>query len=455
MFIIYRKESFEIMKKKISFATALILALTIVCLSTVSAGAVSYQSNVDTTSSAVYMVNMDTNTVVFDKASTEKRYPASLTKIMTFIVTSEEIANPDNTKIQVKQTVLDQLAGTDSSVAGLYNYVGEEFSVTDLLYCLMVSSGNDAAVLLADYIGNGDQQVFVDKMNAKAKQLGMNDTHFANPHGLQDEDHYTTAADIYKMASYAVTLPNFTQITNTTSYTLVQGDTNKDDYVITTTNKLINPNDDMYYQYAKGIKTGTTDEAGYCLVSTAVKDGYAYMCIALGAPCYDDSGKELENGAAKDSKNLYEWAFSALTLKSIVGENDPVCEVKVNYAWGKDTTLLTPEYSYSTIMPADAQTKDIKIDTNVPESVDTPIKEGQVIGTATISYNGEELTKVNLVADEAIEKSDFVYTMAIAKNVVTSIWFIIAVIIIVLLFIGYIILVAVTNKKDKERKEKM
>lgn len=442
------------MNKKISYILSFALIITIICISTFGANALGYVSDVETTSSAIYMVNMDTNTVVFDKAAEEKRYPASLTKIMTYIVTAEEITNTDGTVIEIKQSVLDEIAGTGSSVAGLYDHVGEKFSVTDLLYCLMVSSGNDAAVVLADYIGDGDQQKFVDKMNAKAKQLGMNDTHFVNPHGLHDEDHYTTAADVYKMTAYAVTLPNFTQITNTVNYTLVQGDADEEDEILSTTNKMINENTEYYYQYAKGIKTGTTDEAGHCLASTAVKDGYAYMCIVLGAPCYDDNGEEIENGAMKDSKALYEWAFNNLELKSIVGENDPVCEVNVNYAWDKNTVLLTPEYSYSAILPNDIDAKDIEISTNVPESIDTPIKEGQVVGTATISYNGEELTKVNLVADNAIEKSDLKYTMAIAQNVITSVWFLVAVGIIILLFIGYVVLVAVVNKKDKERKQK-
>lgn len=181
---------------------------------------------------------------------------------MTYIVVTEQVDDLDNTMVTINQDLLDELAGTGSSIAGLEDYAGEKMSVMELLYCMMVPSGNDAALVLADYVGNGDVSAFVELMNQRAKELGCTNTHFTNPHGLHDEDHYTTAADMYKITEYAITTPHFTEVTNTTSYYLSLDEDGENPLI--TTNSLINENEpDYYYEYARGIKTGTTDEAGF------------------------------------------------------------------------------------------------------------------------------------------------------------------------------------------------
>ena len=163
-------------------------------------------------SDTILLVNMDTGVVVYEKDCHERRYPASLTKIMTYIVALENIEDVENTRIEIKQDVIDLLSGTGSSMSGLDYKIGQKIKAIDLLYCLMVSSGNDAALVLADYIGGGDIDLFVDAMNEKAAELGLEDTHFVNPHGLHDPDHYSTAYDIYTMASYALAPPRLASI---------------------------------------------------------------------------------------------------------------------------------------------------------------------------------------------------------------------------------------------------
>ncbi|MGN1111601.1 MAG: D-alanyl-D-alanine carboxypeptidase family protein, partial [Acutalibacteraceae bacterium] len=322
-------------------------------------------------------------------------------------------------------------------------------------YCMMVPSGNDAALVLADYVSDGDVPRFVELMNQKAKELGCKNTNFMNPHGLHDEKHYTTAYDMYKIAEYAITTPHFTDITNTTTYYL---SIDKDgENPIVTTNSMINENSEgeYYYEYAKGIKTGTTDEAGFCLVSSAVKDGIAYMCVAMHSPCYDDYGDYRDNGAMLDSKALYEWAFGSMDLQQVVAEQTPVCEIKVNYAMDKDTLLLVPEYAYSTMLPVDMGKDDIVIKSDVPEVIDTPVSKGTRVGTATIYYKEQELAKINLVASETVEKSELVYAMTVIKNVVTSPIFIIAAAFVLILFVAYLIFVARLNKNNRKGKEKV
>ena len=253
----------------------------LVSVSAVSAGAMTFSNNVDLHCESVLMINTDNEQVVFEKNADEKRYPASTTKIMTYIVAYEHIDDLDNTKIPIKQSVMNQLKDTDSSLANVAAHVGSTMSAVDLLYSMMVPSGNDAALTLADYVGDGDVNKFVDMMNEKAEELGCENTHFQNPDGLHNEDHYTTARDLYKITTYARTLPLFDEICNTTEY-YCKGDNTP----LITTNYLIDSarGGQYYYRYAKGIKTGTTDEAGRCLVTTGSADGNSYILVLLGAP---------------------------------------------------------------------------------------------------------------------------------------------------------------------------
>lgn len=435
-------------------AAAFVLAAVIIvfCFA-VTADAATFTVDVQLTANTVYLLNMDTDTVVFEKNSTQRVYPASTTKIMTYIVTVEHIDDLKGTKITVEQEVLDKLIGTDSSTSGLQYFVGQDMTVYDLLECLMIKSGNDAAMVLANYIGGGSIQKFVDMMNEKAEELGCKDTHFMNPHGLHDADHYTTAEDLALIAQYAQTLPEFNEITNMTdAYLSVD---KEKEYPLITTNYLIDETrgGDYYYPYAKGIKTGTTDEAGYCLVSTASYGGYTYMCVVLGSPCIDKDGNEIEtNGAMVDTANLYKWAFKNLEIKSVIDEQTPVCEIPVELAWNQDTLLLVPQGSYSTILPADVESSSIDIVTNIPESLTAPVIEGNVIGTATISYANQELTTVNLIASETVERSKMLYFLNYAKNIMQSRWMILAIVIVVVLIVIYVILTIAYNGKKRRNK---
>lgn len=438
-------------KRVTAFATALAM---IFAFFTLSASAAVFNTDIETKSKAVYMLNLDTDTVVYEKNSTEKMYPASTTKIMTYIVTVENVSDLKGTKVIIDDKILSELDGTGSSVSGLEYFVGESVTVYDLLNCLMIKSGNDAAMLLANYVGDGSIQAFVDMMNAKAEELGCRNTHFMNPHGLHDAQHYTTAEDLAIITRYAQTLPEFNEISNSVSaYISVD---KEQEYPLITTNYMIDETrgGDYYYKYAKGVKTGTTDEAGYCLVSTAAYGGYTYMCITLGAPSVDKDGKEIEdNGAMLDSKELYQWAFNNLELKSVIDEETPVCEIPVELAWNQDTVLLVPQGGYSTILPKDIENSSIDIATDIPDSITAPVIEGNVIGKATISYANHELTTVNLIAGETVERSKMLYFLDSAQKILKSQWMILSIVVVAVLFIFYIIITIIYNSKKKKNKK--
>jgi D-alanyl-D-alanine carboxypeptidase (penicillin-binding protein 5/6) len=445
------------MKKRLTFLFSVLTACCVL-FSSFPARAANFSIGFEPSCAAVELVNLDTGTVVYQKNPDERREPASLTKIMTYIIVSEHVKDLQGTQVTVSKEVVDRLLGTGSSMSGIR--AGSVLTVYQLLNCMMVPSGNDAALVLADYVGGGSVEKFVDLMNKKAKALGCTGTHFANPHGLHNDGHYTTAADLVKITRCAMSLPYFVQICSQTRYTYkpVGGpNAGKQMPTLSTTNLLIDKNalgGKYYYQYAKGIKTGHTDEAGYCLISTASAYGYTYLCVALGAPSEDANGKAVKTrGEMLDSASLYRWALKNLELKKVVGTDQSLGEVKLNYAWKKDSLLLTAEKSYSAILPKDVSESSIIIDKTVPDHVDAPVKKGQVIGKATLKYANQTLATINLVAFESVERSELLHMTDVIKSIFTSVWFLAVAALIILLVMVYIILTLVYNRKKKNMRK--
>ena len=431
-----------------------LLAALVVCVSAFTpcrAQAAVFHTNRTITSRAVELVNLDTGAVVYEKNPNEKHEPASTTKIMTYIVVAEHVKDLQGTRVTIKQSVLDQLLGTGSSMSGIEG--GDVATIYQLLNCMMVPSGNDAALVLADYVGGGNVGKFVEMMNAKAKELGCANTHFTNPHGLHDANHYTTAADLAKISHYAMSLPFFMDICSQTGYDYkpLGGPRAGKSIPLYTTNLMMLSNDaDYYYKYAKGIKTGHTDESGYCLVSSASADGYSYLSVVLGAPSVDQNGNEIDTHQEMlDTANLFRWALTSLKLKEVVSANDTLGEIDLKYAWNKDKLQLRAEKSCSAILPEDVSTSSVIVTKNVPKSIEAPVRKGQVVGTATVSYANEKLATVNLVAAESVERSELLHTTDTVKSVLTSKWFLIIVAVIILLVIVYIILAIIYNRKRR------
>jgi D-alanyl-D-alanine carboxypeptidase (penicillin-binding protein 5/6) len=443
------------MKRNFTKVLSLLFALFILLTASItSTSAISYSNNVKTTSDSILLVNMDSGQTVYEKDADSKRYPASTTKIMTYIIAVENIDDLENTKVEIKQSVLDSLNDTGSSLANVAAHVGEKMTVIDLLYSMMVPSGNDAAVVLADYVGGGDISKFVQMMNDKAEELGCENTHFENPDGLHNDNHYTTARDLYKITTYALTLPKFAEITNTDTY-YCEGDSEP----IITTNYLIDANrgGDYYYMYAKGIKTGTTDQAGRCLVTTATADGYSYMAVLLHSP-YEEGVTE-DYGTMTDAADLFRWALTSLELETVATSQTPVCEETVNLAWDKKSVLLVPEKNLSAIIPYDSTDENIVIETDVPDSIDAPVDTDTVVGTATIYYKdtttGEKqvISSVNLVPSEKIERSGVLFVLNVIKTLFKSYWFLMIIAIIVLILIIYFIVSKIHNRRTRNSRK--
>lgn len=431
---------------------ALFLALLTfsACFFSASSSALTFKNDVKTYSDTILVVNMDTDMEVFAKDADEKRYPASLTKIMTFIVAAESFDDFDGTKIEIKSSIIDYILNNGMVCSGLDWHEGESLSVTDILYALMLPVGHDAAMVLADYIGEGDTSRFVEMMNEKAQALGCTSTHFKNPTGVHDADHYTTARDLYIMTKYAMGLPLFSKIVNTATYYMAD-----DDYPIVTTNYMVDPGrgGDYFYTYATGVKNGTTDEAGRCLVATAVYDGYAYMAICLHAP-YDEENDKTDQYCMIEAADLFRWAFLNLSFVTVVTKDTPICEQPVDHAWDTESILLVPESDLNVVLPYDYTEGDITVTPDKTDSVSAPINAGDIITTATVAYKGEAFATINLIAHDSVSVSPILYTTDAIRSVLTSPWFLLAVAVIVILFVIYVSVSSSYSKRKKRAERK-
>ena len=436
----------------VKLLSVLMALLSILSVSIGSAGAVTFSNDVQTKSEAILLVSMDNGQTVFEQNADKKMYPASTTKIMTYIVAYENIEDIENTRVLIKKEVIDTLLGTGSSMAFLSDHIGQKVSVIDLLYSMMVPSGNDAALVLADYVGGGNIAAFVDMMNAKAQEIGCENTHFSNPDGLHDNDHYTTARDILKITNYALRLPNFKKISDTVSYTC-EGD----DTPLKTTNLLIDGNSEYYYTNAEGIKTGTTDQAGRCLVTTASADGQSYILVLLGAPYREGVQEEYYNFL--DAAALFRWCLTALELTTVKTTETPICETKVKYAMGRDKVTLVPEKDLVTILPKNRTGDSIVMETEVPGELEAPLTTEQVVGTASVYYvdtaTGERqlIETVNLLPSEPVDRSAFAATLEVAGEIFRSYWFIIIIALILIIVLIYIIAAKVHRSRKRKNRD--
>ncbi len=396
------------MKKAIIFVFCLIFA----CAPLTAAA--TYNSSIELRSDIALLVNLETGDEIFSVNATKKAAPASLTKVITAVVALEQCKDL-STVVTVPRYCIDMLAGTDSSVAGLV--ADEQVTMLQLLNCLLVKSANEAALVIADYVGGGRIDVFVAMMNELAQRLGCTNTHFVNVHGLDTEGHYTCAEDMVKFAKYAMTFPVFKETVAKTEYVLAPTNKNSKERTMYTTNFMMLPGYREYYlEQAVGIKTGSTENAGKCFITTASKNGYSYMAVAMGSEYVDyDKDGALENFSFIDCKTMLKWAFDNIRLRVVAESDHIVSVINVNYARGIDHVRLVPKEDYSALVPAGVDADSVLIDcAGLPDSIDAPVKKGDVVGTAEVLYAGESIGNVELVAAEDISRSLLLY---ITKNI--------------------------------------
>ena len=404
---------------------------------------------------AAMLIELNSNTLVYEQDKDVQLYPASLTKIMTCML-AIEYGNLDDV-LTVSKTALQNLSEFGST-AGLKE--GEELTLDELLYCIMVSSANEGCNVIAEYISD-DISSFIDLMNTQAKRLGMKSTHFANTHGLHNENHYTTAYDLSLLARWAWQNEQFREYATTSTHVVPA--TNKSGArTLYSTNYLTSTyvESKYYYSRAKGIKTGFTTPAGGCLISTASDGDLEFMSIVLGcAPQTADNG-EYGDERFVETKKLFEYGFENVAFVQVLTDTKMVAMPEVLYADGRNTVMIRASENITVLLPKSCKADDIHCETTYYSlPLQAPLQEGEEVGIVTAYYNGQPIASCPAITLNAVERSATQYVATNVSNAVSSAgswiadyWYLFALLVIVtLLLVALLILRAASIRKAKKR----
>lgn len=369
-----------------------------------ASSALAYQPGDSLKTQYVAFAQAGSGTLLVEKNANERAFPASTTKIMTCILALE------NGNLDDSVTVGEEVAafGSRSSLMGILP--GETLTLRDLIYGTMLVSGNDAAAAIAVHIG-GSISGFADMMNQKAAELNMTNTHFVNPHGRHDDNHYTTAADMVKLVSYALENEDFRAIVKRKSYDVPATNKDSDGYHLENSNRLIHTkaeskDENMEYPYAIGVKTGETNQAGYCLVSAAEKDGVTFVLVQ-----FNSSDKDYRFTL---SKELFDWGFSSFQTLDVSKLNLPnQVEVSVKNCSFDDETggllKLNVDLTGKQISCLAEEMDRIKnnvsaITTSVATvgEITAPVKEGDLLATVAYKFEGRTLFTADAYASRDV-----------------------------------------------------
>lgn len=334
--------------------------------------------------SAVLM-DVDTGTVIFNKNMDDKLPPASITKIMTMLLVMEEL---EKGNLQWSDKVRTSEYAASMGGSQIFLEPGEEMSVEDMLKGIAMASANDASVAIAEKI-SGSEEAFVQRMNEKAKLIGMTNTHFVNPNGLPAEDHYTTAHDIAVMSKELMKYEEITKFTGAYQDYL-RKDTDRPFWLVNT-NKLV-----RFYDGVDGLKTGYTREAKFCLAATAKKDNFRVIAVVLGEP--DTKTRNAEVG------KLLDYAFSQYTNYPIVKAGDSLGELKINKGTERSVPL-TAKHQYGILLKKGEADEGIRYEIQMKPELNAPVELGSEIGRLIVYKNDQMIKEFPLTSPVEVDKA--------------------------------------------------
>lgn len=388
--------------------------------------------NLSIYSDAAILMDSKTGKILYEKNSNEKKYPASTTKILTAIIAIEN-CNLSDTISASYNAIMSIPSGY--SIAEIKE--NEVLTVEQLLNVFLIHSANEAGYILAEHI-SGSISNFADLMNQKALAIGCTDTHFTNPSGIQDENHYSTAHDMALIAQYCMKNETFRQIVCKTSYTLEPTDKTPEERYFVTTNDLIKTSSEYYYPYCIGIKTGYTSKAKNCLISASQKDGLELITVVLGAE-FTENGKSARN---TDTINLFNYGFENYKYQEILSKNSVIKNVTVKNATKETKELpIITENSITSLVPNNIDLNSLEPIISINENIEAPISEGTVIGSIKYNIDGIEYS-TNLCAEHSVEKFDLILLIGQISAVI------------IILIIIYKILSHKSNIKYKKKTSK-
>lgn len=381
-------------------------------------------------SDGVYMVNLDTNTVIVSKNADKKLYPLSTTKIMTVLLALENVTD-FNAKVEVPYVCFDEFHEGNPNYSDVSNAeiapLQDNLTYWDCLYAVMLPSGCEASNIIAYNVG-GSLENFTAMMNETAQKIGCKNTHFENAHGLYSENHYTTAYDMYLITRYALDnyKEGFMRICSASQYDMPANQYHQNGYTINNTNQLMVQSSPYYCEGVKGIKTGSIDKyyhkkdgswdlseytlGSRALVSTAERNGYSYLLVTLGAPYYNEDGTITDtNLSFIDHQNLYNWVFDEFEFTQIIAKNEEIMQAKVEKGENVDTVGLVATESFSTLLPKSTGASAVQRVLPTVEPLVAPVEAKKQVAEMELRLNGETIATIPLVTNRSIAIDPKVY----------------------------------------------
>ena len=356
------------------------------------------------------LIEADTGEILYEKNAHQENYPASLTKIMTALLVFEAI---DEGKLSLS----DSITATESAFEGLASdgstadiVPGETMTVEQLLNCMLIVSANETCNILGEYI-SGSVEAFVARMNERATELGCEHTHFANATGLHNSQHYTTAWDLYLITREAMKHEKFMEICNSKSYTVPATNMTEKPRELHSTNFLISNWRARGYVYrdAQGIKTGSTPEAGYCLISSAVRGSRHMISVVLGAERVTlEDGVTIQTRSFSETSRMFDWGFDNFARRDILSSADLIQEIPVALSSEASYVSTHAAEDLSCLLPNNIEPEDLERTVTLKsETVDAPVAAGDVLGTLTLSYKDTVYGETELLALNDVSASWF------------------------------------------------
>ena len=376
------------MQTKSLFCRAAALLLTVALAVTAALpGFAVYEMPIQTANDteSVYLFNLDTGKPILEQNAEQPRYIASLTKMMTALLFLES-GKDLNESITIPATLTQEFKDIQNANGSTMNLrIGETIRRIDLLYGLLVASANDAASVIAMDVSDGNLPAFVNRMNERARELGCTSTSFTCVHGLYDYGNVSSAEDLAKIAAACHANETYMQVANTLTYTLPATNLHQNERQITSTNLMLNPEYAYYRDYIRGMKTGFTTLAGRCYTTFAEKDGHTYGLVVLGS--------DLDN-IYRECSEMLDWAFASFSDRQLVDTDTVLTTVPLKKCRSEEAVELYAAEPVSGYGHAD---DNVTYTFNLPESVPATVKDGAVIGEATVYLDGYEVGTVNLV----------------------------------------------------------
>jgi D-alanyl-D-alanine carboxypeptidase (penicillin-binding protein 5/6) len=349
-----------------------------------------------------------------------------------------------NTKVTAQADCWEGMDYTSSN-AGIHE--GEILTVEELLYCLMVASANEAANILAEEV-SGSISAFVDLMNQTAAELGCTGTHFVNTNGMPDDDHYTTCADLYLMAKEALRFSELrTIVASPECYIEATNQSDRRHYF--NTNGLLSNLNYSGYVYDKciGIKTGSTEAAGYCLLSAAESGGKTLVAVVMGCENPKVDGK-VQRLQFSESSRLLQWGFDNFTTITILDTQQPQGSVAVTMS-ETDYVTVVPDQELSAELPKDITAENFRAEISLISEVQAPVEKGQVLGTITMTLDGVEYGTANLVAVNSVAASELMLRKAQIEDLLGQWWMKLVLIAVAVIVIALLLRIFVFRPKGR------